>query len=341
MPHRHYFRCANLVAVLLLTTANALSAAPPSETAQELLGQGEAQLREGKADKAVQIFERAAKLGGADCFDCALGLARAYRQAGAYQDALEQGGKALNLGGSKAGLAIAHSEMGLAQLGLQKKGDPEKATEHFQTALELAEGKVPALYFNLGVSLLRRGQDEEGITALQEFLKHEPRPDQAYEAEALIEDPRRAREERLPAFSTVSLDGRFLSSKKLEGTVVLFDFWATWCGPCRKALPNLRRLNKKMEGSPFELVSVSADQEEAVVREFVEKEEMAWTQVHDQSKKLTNWAFKVRSYPTYVLVDHEGNVIFRRSGWSPTIDMEVSRHVKRALKRAHVGEDGR
>lgn len=89
-----------------------------------------------------------------------------------------------------------------------------------------------------------------------------------------------------------------------------------------------------MESTPFVLLSISSDQDETVLRGFVEKEDMVWPQIHDRSGSVSRDAFKVRSYPTYILVDHEGKVIFRRSGWSPGIDVEVVAQVKRALKKA-------
>ena len=65
----------------------------------------------------------------------------------------------------------------------------------------------------------------------------------------------------VPHFSLQTLDGKTLDITSLKGKVVLLDFWATWCGPCRQAMPELKELLLKNTGKPLVVVSVSADQD--------------------------------------------------------------------------------
>ncbi len=313
--------------------------AVPSDEVQTLLKDAEHHLALRQPEEALRLFRKASKKGGASCLECILGLARGYRNVGAHKDALEQAQRALDLEPEAGARVLAHSEIGLAHLGLRDKGSPEVAAGHFQEAIDLSEAEKPNLYYNLGISLLRAGRDEEGVAALEKLLRLDPPPNLSIEARSFIDNPRRARENLVPAFSATTLEGRYLSSEDLAGKVVLYDFWATWCGPCHKALPNLRRLNKKMQDTPFVLVSVSSDRDEGTLRAFVDKERMLWPQIHDKNGRVTYEAFKVSNYPTYILVDHEGKVIFRRSGWSPGIDTEVGMQVKRALKKARKSQE--
>jgi len=82
-----------------------------------------------------------------------------------------------------------------------------------------------------------------------------------------------------PAFSVSTVDGRQISMDDLQGKVVLLDFWATWCGPCREALPHIRNVAKKFQGQPLVILSVSLDSDEE--REFIGKNEMNWPQYRD------------------------------------------------------------
>ena len=323
-----------LLAILFcLLSLPGLAAPALSPEVSALLDEGDELMAQRQFDDAIRSFRRAAKKAGSDCLDCSLGLARGYRSVGAYRDALDHAQEALPLAKDPLPRAVAHSEIGLAQLGLGDKGSPEVAAEHFRKAITLDPKASPSLYFNLGYSLLKAGKDEEGVAALEELLEIESHTRLAKDARALIREPRRAREDLVPDFRATTLEGRSLSPEDFEGKVVLYDFWATWCGPCHQALPNLRRLNKKMQDSPFVLVSISADRDETTLRNFVEKEKMHWPQIHDKFGDLTGESFRVTGFPTYILVDHEGRIIFRRSGWSPGIDTEVSMRVRKAMKK--------
>ena len=126
-----------------------------------------------------------------------------------------------------------------------------------------------------------------------------------------------------------------------SGQVVLFDVWATWCGPCVKMIPHERDLVKKMEKDkkPFVLISFSVDDKRETLEKFLEKEEMPWVHWWDNGqdsavvKKL-----RVRAFPTIYLIDHTGVI---RKKWigipgndpkSNIVDDEVEKLVKEALK---------
>ena len=75
-----------------------------------------------------------------------------------------------------------------------------------------------------------------------------------------------------PPFSLATLDGQRISMDGLAGKVVLIDFWATWCGPCREALPHMQRSRRNLTGQPFVVLSVSLDNDEAQVEELCRQE---------------------------------------------------------------------
>ena len=153
-----------------------------------------------------------------------------------------------------------------------------------------------------------------------------------------------AKEEAPPIPDTLSLtalDGRKVDFGELRGEVVLLDFWATWCKPCREATPYLERLHRRMDGKPFALVGVSADQDRATLEAFLAEEGLPWPQIWDGGHQVTE-AFGVDSWPSYIILDHEGRPVAKLTGWGDQhgrmLDREIARHMGRAQRAAKKAE---
>lgn len=117
---------------------------------------------------------------------------------------------------------------------------------------------------------------------------------------------------KLPSVMAKRLDGVEEDFSALGNQTVLIDFWATWCGPCVKSLPDLRELIAELPKDSFEILSISVDDEVDTVTEFQLEEPMPWANWHigPRHEILQTWA--VRGYPTYVLVDARGNIAARQ-----------------------------
>ncbi|MBL7936274.1 MAG: AhpC/TSA family protein [Bacteroidia bacterium] len=102
-----------------------------------------------------------------------------------------------------------------------------------------------------------------------------------------------------------------LALSSLRGKVVLVDFWASWCAPCRKELPNVKRAYEKYKNKGFEILGVSLDKDREAWLEAITKEGLTWPQVSDlkfwQSEACSIYA--VQSIPYTVLIDKEGKII--------------------------------
>jgi thiol-disulfide isomerase/thioredoxin len=140
-----------------------------------------------------------------------------------------------------------------------------------------------------------------------------------------------------PAFTLQTLDGKTLTRDGLKGKVVLLDFWATWCAPCRKALPELKDLRQKNAGQPLVIVSVSVDQDRKLVESFAGSNGMSWPQAWDEGGRITGGVFRVNEFPSYMVLDAEGRIAYRQKGWSPGrsaafLDAAVSKALKSVKK---------
>jgi peroxiredoxin len=225
---------------------------------------------------------------------------------------------------------------------LQALGEFKDAESEFRAAIKLSQelsmaqfnfARLSVAHYNLGVTLMKQGRDAEGIEQLKTFLQLMPPGDSSREKEVrqFIENPRRVREHFAPEFSLVSKQGEYISIDQLRGKVVVLDFWATWCGPCRASLPALRRLHKKFRQDPFVLISISSDNNEEAWQKFVEEEKMEWTQYLDPNRKL-NQLFEVRAIPTYFVIDAEGILRRKVVGWGSFQAADLEQQIKESLK---------
>ena len=131
------------------------------------------------------------------------------------------------------------------------------------------------------------------------------------------------------------LDGKKVKLSSYRGKVVLFDFWATWCGPCKAMIPHERELVEKHKDKPFAILSVSVDDEKKDLAEFLGTEKMPWAHWWDGPKGPVVKLFRVRSFPTLFLIDAKGMV---RNKWvgSPgneALDKAVNELVAEAQKK--------
>jgi thiol-disulfide isomerase/thioredoxin len=114
-------------------------------------------------------------------------------------------------------------------------------------------------------------------------------------------------------FEVKDMAGKPLSLEKFKGKVVLLDFWATWCGPCRQEMPNVKRVYKKYNKEGFEIVGISLDNELGKVESYLKKNDVKWPQ-HFDGKGWSNGVaqkYKVSSIPATYLIDRKGKIRYK------------------------------
>ncbi|MGZ3420336.1 MAG: TlpA family protein disulfide reductase [Polyangiales bacterium] len=114
----------------------------------------------------------------------------------------------------------------------------------------------------------------------------------------------------------------------LKGKVVVLDFWAPWCGPCKHEMPVLDSLAKKHAAEGVVVIGVLVDSDRSGARTVLSNLGIQYPQLDDEEGAAAK-AFDVRTLPTLVIVDRNGNVVSYRTGYSPEEDVEAN--IKRAL----------
>lgn len=125
-----------------------------------------------------------------------------------------------------------------------------------------------------------------------------------------------------PAWRLQDINGKAVSSDDFKGKVVVLDFWATWCGPCRMEIPGYTELMKKYGKDGFTIVGVSVDQGGPdVVKEFVQKNGVNYPMVMADEKIVADFG-GVEAIPTTFLIDRTGQIRDRKVGAEETAEYE-------------------
>jgi thiol-disulfide isomerase/thioredoxin len=125
-----------------------------------------------------------------------------------------------------------------------------------------------------------------------------------------------------PAWKLKDVDGKVVSSDQFKGKVVVLDFWATWCPPCKAEIPGYVELQKKYGADGLVFVGVSVDEEgPEVVRKFVKDHAINYPIVMFDEGIIKAYAI-LEGYPTTFIIDRDGKIRDKKVGKRPTAEYE-------------------
>lgn len=132
-----------------------------------------------------------------------------------------------------------------------------------------------------------------------------------------------------PGFSLTDLKGQQLSLDQMKGKVVLLDFWATWCGPCRLSMPVLEQLQKEY-GPKLALLAINLEEPIEVVRGYVQKQNLHSTILLDSEGRVGR-AYGSESIPMQVVIDKEGIIRHINFGYAPNLGERLRSEINKVL----------
>ncbi len=135
-----------------------------------------------------------------------------------------------------------------------------------------------------------------------------------------------------PDFTVPDLSGQPVTLQSYKGKkVVMMDFWATWCGPCRMSMPGLQELADKFKGQDLEILSVNQGETADQVSQFINRQKYTFHVVLDQDQAIAN-KYSVQAIPTLVIIDKNGVVQWLSVGYSKNED-DLRELVEKLIKK--------
>lgn len=135
-----------------------------------------------------------------------------------------------------------------------------------------------------------------------------------------------------PVFQLEDLNGKTVSLKEFRGKVIVLNFWATWCAPCRAEMPSLENLYRNLKDKGLVIIGVSVDSPEKTVQSFVKERGITFPILLDKRKEVSFDDYGVIGLPVTFLIDKKGIIVDKVFGERQWDSEEVKEKIKRLLE---------
>ena len=134
-----------------------------------------------------------------------------------------------------------------------------------------------------------------------------------------------------PDFTLRAMDGPNMRLQEQRGRVVMINFWATWCAPCRQEMPHLNRLYEKYRGAGFVLLGVNVDDDTGKAAEVAAKLGVTFPVLLDTEKSVSK-LYDVSTMPSTMLIDRDGKVRYVHRGYLAGYEDNYEKQIRELLK---------
>ncbi len=299
-----------------------------------------AQAKEGRQtmEDRLENWKHANKIAHNACEECLHQIVDLQLRTGAYKDAVASTQQWEAVASTDRDKLEAKLKRGMALMrfngGQPKTPEVTQAEAAFHDVLVKAPHARDAI-FEEGRALAMLGRNDEAKAMFAQYVDLTPASDKLQSrAEHFSDDPHLATMQMAPPFRLVTAQGEALNLDDMNGRVVLLDFWATWCGPCKETLPEVARLAKRYKDDPMVvIISVSQDADKSAWENFIAKNNMTWPQYRDKGNALSS-AYGVTAIPHFFTIDTNGVLKTEQVGSNSNVSVVVDDLVKKAHKAA-------
>ena len=135
-----------------------------------------------------------------------------------------------------------------------------------------------------------------------------------------------------PGFTLQANNGKNIKLGELRGQVVMINFWATWCGPCRQEMPHLNRIHERYQKAGFILLGVNLDEQPEAAHAMVRKLAIGFPVLFDSGKRVSR-LYDVSAMPSTILIDRDGRVRHVHRGYRAGHEVQYDNEVREMLKQ--------
>ena len=137
--------------------------------------------------------------------------------------------------------------------------------------------------------------------------------------------------QRAPDFTLTDANGQSVTLSDLRGQVVMINFWASWCGPCREEMPLLEQIHQRYEALGFTLLGVNVEEDPTNGQAFLQERPVSFPVLYD-SKNSISKLYEVIAMPSTVLIDRQGNIRYLHHGYKPGYENDYQDQIRALAK---------
>lgn len=134
-----------------------------------------------------------------------------------------------------------------------------------------------------------------------------------------------------PDFTLKSANGENIRLAEKRGEVVMLNFWASWCGPCRQEIPHLNQLKSRYEQMGFTLLGINMDEDNKEARKAMQKFKVEFSVLFDKTNEVAE-KFNVDAMPTTVIIDRDGTIRYLHKGYKSGYEKDYDKQVAALVK---------